>query len=52
VDLYTPEIGTVILKDIGMTETFDDFRVTSILNEIGGLDHSGTNHPGVPMLSG
>jgi hypothetical protein len=52
VDLYTPEIGSVILKDIGMTETFDDFRVTSILNEIGGFDHSGTNQVGVPMLFG
>jgi hypothetical protein len=52
VDLYTPEIGKVILTDIGMTETFDDFRVVSILNEIKGLDHSGTNQVGVPMLFG
>jgi hypothetical protein len=52
VDLYTPEIGTVILKDIGLTEQFDDLRVTSILNEINGLDHSGTNQVGVPMLFG
>ncbi len=51
-DLYTPEIGTVILKDIGMTEAFDDLRVTSILNEIKGFDHSGTHHVGVPMLFG
>lgn len=51
-DLYTPEIGTVILKDVGMTEAFDDLRVTSILNEIKGLDHSGTKHVGVPMLFG
>ncbi len=52
VDLYTPEIGTAILKDIGMTEAFDDLRLTSILNEIRGLNHSGATHVGVPMLFG
>jgi hypothetical protein len=51
-DLYTPEIGTVILKDVGLTEQFDDLRVTSILNEINGLDHSGTNSVGVPTIFG
>jgi Type I phosphodiesterase / nucleotide pyrophosphatase len=52
VDLYTPEIGTTILKDIGMTEAFDDLRLTSILNEIKGMDHTGTKKVGVPMLFG
>jgi len=51
-DLYTPEIGTAILKSVSMTQTFDDFRVTSILNEIQGMDHSGTTHPGVPTIFG
>jgi hypothetical protein len=52
VDLYTPEIGLVILKDPVMTEAFDDLRVTSILNEIKGFDHSGTTRVGVPTLFG
>ncbi len=51
-DLYTPEIGSVILKDPLMTEAFDDLRVTSILNEINGYDHSGTTRVGVPNLFG
>jgi Sulfatase. len=52
VDLYTPEIGAVVLKDPLQTQTFDDFRVTSILNEINGYDHSHTNQVGVPTLFG
>jgi hypothetical protein len=51
-DLYTPEIGTVILKSVALTEQFDDLRVTSILNEINGFDHSGTTKAGVPTIFG
>jgi hypothetical protein len=51
-DLYTPEIGTTILKSVSATEAFDDFRVTSILNEINGLDHSGAVKTGVPTIFG
>ncbi len=52
VDLYTPEIGMVILKSVSLTEAFDDLRVTSVLNEIAGLDHTGTNQVGVPTIFG
>src|SRR5258706_5616476 len=52
VDLYTPEIGATVLKDPLQTQAFDDFRVTSILNEINGFDHTGTNHVGVPTIFG
>ena len=51
-DLYTPEIGATVLKTVSATQTFDDFRVTSILNEINGFDHSGTTQQGVPVLFG
>jgi hypothetical protein len=51
-DLYTPEIGTVILKSVSLTEAFDDLRVTSVLNEIAGFDHTGANQVGVPTILG
>src|SRR5713226_5946516 len=51
-DLYTPEIGSTILKSVSATETFDDYRVTSILNEVNGFDHSGTVQVGVPTIFG
>jgi hypothetical protein len=51
-DLYTPEIGTTILKTVSATEAFDDLRVTSILNEINGLNDSGTVKAGVPTIFG
>lgn len=51
-DLYTPEIGTTILKSVTATQTFDDLRVTSILNEINGMNHNATSKPGVPTIFG
>jgi hypothetical protein len=51
-DLYVPEIGSAILKDVGQTEAFDDLRVASVLNEIKGFDHTGTNQVGVPTIFG
>lgn len=52
VDLYTPEIGSVILKDVTLTEQFDDLRVSAILNEIGGFDHTGKLSAPVPTIFG
>jgi hypothetical protein len=34
------------------TETFDDLRVQSVINEIDGKDHTGTSVVGVPVLFG
>src|SRR5437879_12785662 len=61
-DLYTPEIACFpftapatcvnALLTVGNTELFDDLRVTSVINEIRGLDHSGTNSVGVPTIFG
>ena len=57
-DLYTPEIAynnpaaNDTLKNVGKTEAFDDLRVTSILNEINGKDHTGTKNAPVPTLFG
>jgi hypothetical protein len=51
-DLYTPEIGTAILKDVTLTEQFDDFRVAAILNEIHGFDHTGKVSAPVPTVFG
>jgi hypothetical protein len=51
-DLYTPEIGTSLVRGIAATESFDDLRLTSIVNEINGLDHTGTVNAGVPTIFG
>jgi hypothetical protein len=52
IDLYTPEIGTAILKDINLTEQFDDLRVSAILHEINGFDHTGKLAAPVPTIFG
>jgi hypothetical protein len=52
-DLYTPEInagGTT--NDLGLTEAYDDVKVSAILNEIAGHDHTGKNDVGVPAIFG
>ena len=52
-DLFTPEIRPVTkARSIAKTEAYDDTKVEAILNEIGGLDHAGTRHVGVPTLFG
>jgi hypothetical protein len=57
-DLYTPEIAfknpgaNDTLKSIAKTEAFDELRVVSVLNEIDGKDHSGTNAAPVPAIFG
>jgi Type I phosphodiesterase / nucleotide pyrophosphatase len=63
-DLYTPEIATsispappapltaVITDSFSRTMDYDDMKVRAIVNEIRGLDHTGTAAPGVPTLFG
>jgi hypothetical protein len=58
-DLYTPEIESnmedqqdSITSSIDATEKYDDGKVTAILNEIAGKDHSGAKTTGVPALFG
>ncbi len=54
-DLYVPEIaanGNIILKSLTLTKAFDELRVTSILNEINGLDSSGEHRAPVPAIFG
>ena len=52
-DLFTPEIRPVTkARSVAKTEGYDDTKVQAILNEIGGQDHAGTRHVGVPTLFG
>jgi hypothetical protein len=58
-DLYTPEIDANspvskkdFTKDIGTTEDYDDLKVAAVVNEIRGLDHSGSTRVGVPAIMG
>ena len=57
-DLYTPEIaannssGGGITKSVAATEAYDDLKVTAVLNQINGMDHSGTTATGVPAIFG
>jgi hypothetical protein len=44
--------GYNALLSVADTEAFDDLRVQSVLNEIGGKDHTGTQTVGVPVLFG
>jgi hypothetical protein len=55
-DLYTPEIASYNLLDPTLDftgiQTFDDLRVTSVLNEINELNHDGTAAAPRPALFG
>jgi Type I phosphodiesterase / nucleotide pyrophosphatase len=58
-DLFTPEINSVAdsngddwTTDNALTEEYDGFKVAGVLNEIDGLDHSGTRHVGTPAVFG
>ena len=58
-DLFTPEINSVAdasghdwTNDNALTEEYDGFKVAAVLNEIDGLDHSGTRHVGTPAIFG
>ena len=60
-DLFTPEInsgaptaGAAIdwTKDNALTQQYDSYKVKAVLNEIAGMDHSGTTKVGVPAIFG
>jgi len=51
-DLYVPEIVLATLLVPSSIRDFDQLRVNSILNEIHGLNHDGTNAAPVPNLFG
>src|SRR5215472_12747930 len=50
-DLYTPEIASTDGTRLG-TQAYDDLKVTAILNEIAGKDHTGTKQEPVPAIFG
>jgi len=49
-DLFTPEVRSFHGPD--NVESYDDLKVTAILNQIEGKDHTGTQHVGVPAIFG
>ncbi|MEO7287093.1 MAG: alkaline phosphatase family protein [Jatrophihabitantaceae bacterium] len=58
-DLFTPEINSVAdaagddwTTDNALTQVYDSTKVAAVLNEIKGLDHSGTRQVGVPAVFG
>lgn len=57
-DLFTPEIsaplpnGDTPTTSVPDVEIYDTIKVRGILNEIDGLDHTGTTHVGVPAIFG
>ena len=60
-DLFTPEINSNAptasssidwTKDNALTMQYDSYKVHAVLNEIAGLDHSGSLHAAVPALFG
>jgi hypothetical protein len=55
-DLFTPEItnnnGFDATGSVVCTAQNDQLKVQAILNEIHGLSHDGTSHPGVPAVFG
>jgi hypothetical protein len=50
-DLYAPEIASTDGTRLG-TQAYDDLKVTAILNEIAGKDHTGTKQEPVPAIFG
>ena len=54
-DLFTPEISkdkSLAAKNVKVGAAFDDTKITALLNEIDGMDHTGKRHTGVPALFG
>ncbi len=56
-DLYTPEItlnppAVTTTNSFSLTMAYDDMKVAAIVNEINGLDHTGTTWVGTPALFG
>ena len=59
-DLYTPEInapnpatpGKDYTGTINGVQFYDNLKVNAVLRQIHGKDHTGTTHPGVPVIFG
>jgi hypothetical protein len=58
-DLFAPEINSIAdvagddwTTDNALTMEYDGFKAAAILNEIDGLDHSGTQRVGTPAVFG
>ena len=52
-DLYTPEVRNAsAARSLPAMEEFDDIRVQAIINEIDGMDHTGSSRVGVPTIFG
>jgi Type I phosphodiesterase / nucleotide pyrophosphatase len=58
-DLFTPEINSVAdsagddwTTNNALTQEYDSTKVAAVLNEIDGLNHSGTEHVGTPAIFG
>jgi Type I phosphodiesterase / nucleotide pyrophosphatase len=60
-ELYAPEINSISVPghpgvdwtaDPSFTRTYDQFKVTGVINQIKGFDHTGTNSVGVPAIFG
>jgi hypothetical protein len=60
-DLFTPEInsdaptlgsGNDWTTDNALTMQYDSYKVQAVINEINGLDHSGSNQVGTPAIFG
>ena len=58
-DLFTPEINSVAdsagndwTTDNALTQEYDNFKVSAVVNEIDGYDHSGQHKVGTPAVFG
>lgn len=60
-DLFTPEINSEApapgspgdwTSDNALTQRYDTYKVRAVLNEIAGLDHTGTTSVGTPAIFG
>jgi hypothetical protein len=60
-DLFTPEINSDAptagssndwTTDNALTQQYDNYKVEAVVNEIDGLDHSGTRRVGTPAIFG
>ena len=56
-DLFTPEIALnppaiTTTNSFALTMAYDDMKVAAIVNEINGMDHTGTTWVGTPALFG
>jgi hypothetical protein len=50
--LFPNDLTVQWTSDVSYTVAYDDLKVQAVLNQIHGLDHTGTQHPGVPTIFG